>query len=60
MIVRLNLLTTPRLIFLTIMASVVGLEVVDKSSIPISGNSAEFSDNAPTHFSTIMVIVVNL
>ena len=60
MIVRLNLLTTPRLIFSTILASVVGLEVVDKSSIPISGNLAEFSDNDPTHFSTIMDIVVDL
>ena len=60
MIIRLNLSTTPRLIFSTIMASVVGLEVVDKSSIPISGKSAEFFDNAPTHFSTIMDIVVGL
>ena len=34
------------------MASVVGLEVLDKSSTHISGNSAEFFDNAPTHFST--------
>ena len=42
------------------MASMVGLEVVDKSSIPISGKSAEFFDNAPTHFSTIMDIVVGL
>ena len=46
-----------RLIFLTILASVVGLEVVDKSSTPVSGNAAEFFDNAPTHFSTIMDIV---
>ena len=60
MILRLNLLTTPRLIFSTIMASVVGLEVVDKSSIPISGISAKFSDNAPTQFSTIMDIMVDL
>ena len=60
MIVRLNFLTTPRRIFSTIMASVVGLEVVDKSSIPISGISAEFSDNATTHFSTIMDIMVDL
>ena len=42
------------------MASVVGLEVLDKSSTHISGNSAEFFDNAPTHFSTIMDIVVGL
>ena len=42
------------------MASVVGLEFVDRSSIPLSGNSAEFFDNAPTHFSTIMDIVVDL
>ena len=42
------------------MASMVGLEVVDKSSILISGISAEFFDNAPTHFSTIMAIVVGL
>ena len=60
MIVRLNFLTTPRRIFSTIMASVVGLEVVDKSSIPIKGISAEFSDNATTHFSTIMDIMVDL
>ena len=60
MIIRLNLLTKPRLIFSIIMASVVGLEVVDKSSIPISGNSAEFFDNAPTHFSIMMDIVVGL
>ena len=50
MIIRLNLLTTPRLIFSIIMASVVGLEVADKSSIPISDSSAESFDNAPTHF----------
>ena len=55
---RLRFLTMPRLIFLTILASVVGLEVVDKSSTPVSGNAAEFFDNAPTHFSTIMDIVV--
>ena len=40
------------------MASMVGLEVVDKSSTPISGNSAYFFDNAQTHFSTIMDIGV--
>ena len=43
---------------MTILASMVGLEVVDKSLTPVSGNSAEFFDNAPTHFSTIMNIVV--
>ena len=42
------------------MASVVGLEVVDKSSTPITGNSAEFFDSSPTHFSTIMDKVVGL
>ena len=42
------------------MAIMVGLEVVGKSSIPIGGISAEFFDNAPTHFSTIMAIVVGL
>ena len=42
------------------MASVVGLEVVEKSSTPESGISAEFFDNAPTHFSTVMAIVVGL
>ena len=40
------------------MAIVVGLEVVEKSSTPVSGNSAEFFDNALTHFWTIMDIVV--
>ena len=42
------------------MASVVGLEVIDKSSNPINGKSAEFFDNALTHFSTIVAIVVGL
>ena len=42
------------------MASMVGLEVVDKSSTPIGGNSAEIFDKAPTHFSTIMDFVVGL
>ena len=46
--------------FSTIMASMVGLEVVDKSSTPIGGNSAEIFDKAPTHFSTIMDFVVGL
>ena len=35
------------------MASVVGLQAVDKSSTPVSGNAAEFFDNAPTSFSTL-------
>ena len=42
------------------MSSMVGLEVVDKSSTPISGNSAEFFGKAFTQFSTIMAIVVGL
>ena len=42
------------------MASMVGLEVVDKSSTPISGNAAELFDDAPTYFSTIMASVVRL
>ena len=42
------------------MASMVGLEVVDKNSTAISCNSAEFFDKAPTQFSTIMAIVVGL
>ena len=46
--------------FSTILASVVGLEVVDKSSIPISGISAEFFDNVRTHISTILGSVVGL
>ena len=50
MIVRLSFLTTPRLIFSNIMASVVGLEFVDRSSTPVSDSSAESFDNAPTHF----------
>ena len=37
-----------------------GLEDVYKISTPISGNSAEFFDKAPTQFSTIMAIVVGL
>ena len=40
------------------MASVVGLEAVDKSSTPVIGNAAVFFDNAPTSFSTIMASVV--
>ena len=50
MIIRLNLLTTPRFIFSIKMASVVGAEFADKSSIPISDNSAKSFDNTPTHF----------
>ena len=38
----------------------VGLQVVDKSSTPVSGNAAEFFDNSPTCFSTIMARVVGL
>ena len=40
------------------MASVVGLEAVDKNSNPVGGNAAEFFDNVPTSFSTIMASVV--
>ena len=40
------------------MASVLGFEVVDKSSTPVGGNAAEFFDNAPTSFSTITASVV--
>ena len=40
------------------MASVVGLEVVDKTLTPRNGNAAELFDNAPTSFSTIMASVV--
>ena len=40
------------------MASVVGLEVVDKTSTPRNGNTAELFDNAPISFSTIMASVV--
>ena len=39
------------------MASMVGLEVEDKSATPIGGISAEI---VQTHFSTIMDIVVGL
>ena len=42
------------------MASVVGLQAVDKNSTHVSGNAAEIFDNAPTHFSTIMASVVGL
>ena len=42
------------------MASVVGLEAVDKSSTPVIGNAAELFDNAPTSFSIIMASVVGL
>ena len=42
------------------MASMVSLEVVDKSSTLIGGISAEIFDKAQTHFSTIMDIVVGL
>ena len=42
------------------MASVVGLEVKDKSSTRINVTQLNFFDNALTHFSTIMAIVVGL
>ena len=42
------------------MASVVGLEAVDKSSTTVSGKKADFFDNASTSFSTIMASVVGL
>ena len=38
----------------------VGLEAADKSSTPVSGNAAEFFDNAPTYFSTKMASVLGL
>ena len=38
---RLNFLTMPRL-FSNIVASVVGLEAVDRNSTPVGGNAAEF------------------
>ena len=43
--------------FSTIMASVVALEVVEKSLTPStkSGNAAKFFDNAPIYFSTILL-----
>ena len=46
--------------FSTIMAIVVGLEVVEKSSTPVSGNATEVFDIVPTYFSTIMASVVGL
>ena len=42
------------------MASVVGLEAVDKNWTPVDGNAAEFFDNIPTYFSIIMASVVGL
>ena len=42
------------------MARVVGSEVLAKSSTPVSGNAADFFDNAPTYFSTIIASVVGL
>ena len=42
------------------MASVVGLQAVDKSSTPVSGNAGEFLDNVPSYFSIIMASVVGL
>ena len=38
----------------------VGLAVVDKSSTPVSGKAADFFDDAPTSFSTMMASVVVL
>ena len=62
MVIRLNFFDNAPTHFSTIMAIVVGLEVVDKSSTPrtISGNAAELFDNAPTSFSTIMASAVGL
>ena len=57
---RLKFLTMPPTSFSTIMASVVGLQAIDKSSTPVGGNAAEFFDDAPTYFSTIMASVVGL
>ena len=42
------------------MASMARLEVVDNSSTPIIGNSANYFDKAPTQFSTILASVVGL
>ena len=42
------------------MARVVGLEAVDKSSTPVSGDAAELFDNASTYFSTMMAGGVGL
>ena len=58
MVIRLIFFDNAPTHFSTIMDIVVGLEVVEKSSTPISKNSAEFFDNSPTLFSTIMDIVV--
>ena len=44
---RLNFLIMPPTSFSTIMASVVDLQAVDKSSTPVSGNAADFFDKAP-------------
>ena len=56
---RLNFLTMPPTSFSTIMASVVDLQAVDKSSTPVSGNAADFFDKAPIFF-TVMASVVGL
>ena len=42
------------------MASVVGLEAVDKSSTHVGGDAAEVFDDARTFFSIIMASVVGL
>ena len=42
------------------MSRVVDLKAVYKSSTPVIDNAAEFPDNAPTYFSTIMASVVGL
>ena len=56
---RLNFLTMPPTSFSSIIASVVGLQAIDKSSTPVSGNAADFFDNAPIFF-IIMASVVGL
>ena len=38
----------------------VGLEVVDKKSTPVSASAAELFDDAPTYFTTIMANKVGL
>ena len=42
------------------MSRVVGLEVVDMSSTPVSGNAGEIFDIASTYFPTIMASVIGL
>ena len=57
---RLNLYDKVPTYFSIIMASVVGLEAVAKSSTTLIGNAADFFDNASTSFSTIMASVVGV